>query len=276
MTNAEWVASRNAANSGNVNLVRVNSSNLIEFGATITSPTISGGSITGITDLAVADGGTGASTAAAAATNLGLGTGDSPQFTAVNVGNASDTTITRPSAGDISVEGNIVYRAGGTDVPLTDGGTGASSASAARTDLGLVNGTDVAAFSHTHTPTDMVQVPIGDGTNAIGTGIYVDIHFAHAATITKWRILGTKFTSGSTGSIVLDLWKDTYANFPPVVGDTITASAKPTVTTAAKAESSTLTGWTTSVAAGDVIRVNVDSAATFSLVTFALEYTKTV
>lgn len=130
--------------------------------------------------------------------------------------------------------------------------------------------------SHTHTKTESKQVPIGDGVNAISTGIYIDISFEVAATITKWRILGTKFTSGSTGSIVLDLWKDTYANFPPVVGDSITASAKPTVTTAAKAESSTLTGWTTSVAAGDIIRVNVDSASLFSLVTFVLEYTVTV
>lgn len=69
---------------------------------------ITGGSITGITDLAIADGGTGASTAAAAATNLGLGTGNSPQFTAVNVGHATDTTIARVSAGLISVEGDTV------------------------------------------------------------------------------------------------------------------------------------------------------------------------
>lgn len=59
----------------------------------------------GGTDVAVADGGTGSSTAAGAATNLGLGTGDSPQFTAVNVGHASDTTVTRVSAGVIAVEG---------------------------------------------------------------------------------------------------------------------------------------------------------------------------
>lgn len=39
---------------------------------TLTSPVISGGTITGITDLAIADGGTGASTAAGALTNLGL------------------------------------------------------------------------------------------------------------------------------------------------------------------------------------------------------------
>jgi len=53
-------------------------------------------------------GGTGSSTAAGAATNLGLGTGDSPQFAGVNVGNASDTTITRSAAGVLAVEGGVI------------------------------------------------------------------------------------------------------------------------------------------------------------------------
>lgn len=98
---------------------------------------ITGGTIVGITDLAVADGGTGASTAAGAATNLGLGTGDSPQFTGINVGHATDTTLARASAGNLSVEGNLLYRVGGTDVAVADGGTGASTAGDARTNLGL-------------------------------------------------------------------------------------------------------------------------------------------
>ena len=72
-------------------------------------------------------------------TTLGVGTGDTPSFTGVTVGtsgvlsagtielgHASNTTISRPGAGDIAVEGNLLYRAGGTDVPLADGGTGAS------------------------------------------------------------------------------------------------------------------------------------------------------
>lgn len=53
--------------------------------------------------------------AATQRTTLGLGTGDSPQFTAVNIGNASDTTVTRVSAGTIAVEGIDVLLAGKTD-----------------------------------------------------------------------------------------------------------------------------------------------------------------
>ena len=56
----------------------------------------------------------------------GLTTADSPQFAGLNVGHASDTTLARSSAGNLSVEGKLIYRADGTDVPLADGGTGAS------------------------------------------------------------------------------------------------------------------------------------------------------
>lgn len=57
-----------------------------------------------------------------ARTNLGVGTGDSPQFTAVNVGHATDTTVTRASAGRIAVEGSNVLMASdiGTTVQAYD------------------------------------------------------------------------------------------------------------------------------------------------------------
>lgn len=66
--------------------------------------------------------------AAALATAAGVGTADSPQFTAVNVGHASDTTLARSGSGELTVEGNRIFRVGGADVPLADGGTGASLA----------------------------------------------------------------------------------------------------------------------------------------------------
>lgn len=50
--------------------------------------------------------------AAAQRTTLGVGTADSPQFAGVNVGHATDTTITRVSAGVVAVEGNTVRTAG--------------------------------------------------------------------------------------------------------------------------------------------------------------------
>lgn len=40
------------------------------------------------------------------------------------------TMLTEPSAGDVEIDGNIVYRAGGTDVPVADGGSGRSDATA--------------------------------------------------------------------------------------------------------------------------------------------------
>jgi hypothetical protein len=64
---------------------------------------------TGVTGvLPIANGGTSGATAAAAASALGVGTEDSPQFTGVNVGAAADTTITRSAAGKIAVEGEVL------------------------------------------------------------------------------------------------------------------------------------------------------------------------
>ena len=57
----------------------------------------------------------------------------------LELGHATDTTITRSSSGNLSIEGNLVYRAGGTDVPVADGGSGASTLSSGQVLLG--NGT---------------------------------------------------------------------------------------------------------------------------------------
>ena len=68
-----------------------------------------------------------AESGATARTSLGVGTGDSPQFTGVNVGHATDTTITRVGAGVIAVEGDTVGMLGTsqtwTGTPTRRGGT---------------------------------------------------------------------------------------------------------------------------------------------------------
>lgn len=53
-----------------------------------------------------------AESGATARTSLGLGTGDSPQFTGIELGHASDTTLTRVSAGVVAIEGTNIVKAG--------------------------------------------------------------------------------------------------------------------------------------------------------------------
>ena len=75
-------------------------------------------------------------------TSIGVGTGDSPQFTGIELSHATGNTLTA-SGGALSIEGNLVYSAGGTDVPVADGGTGASSL----TDGGVLLGSGTSAVT---------------------------------------------------------------------------------------------------------------------------------
>ncbi len=61
----------------------------------------------------VAYGGTSATTAAGAATNLGLGTSSSPEFLSVKIGHSTDTEITRVSAGVAAIAGSQIITASG-------------------------------------------------------------------------------------------------------------------------------------------------------------------
>ena len=115
---------------------------------------------------------------------------------------------------------------------------------------------------------------IDGGGSVITTGLKMGLEIPFACTITQATLLGVLPTS-TNGSIVLDIWKDTYANHPPTVADSICAAAKPTIANAQKAQDATLTGWTTAIAAGDILFINVDSITTFTAVTLSLKVTKT-
>jgi len=98
---------------------------------------------------------------------------------------------------------------------------------------------------------------IDGGGSAITTGIKGSIRIPF-----KCEILSVSLLGDQSGSIVVDIWKDTYANYPPVDADTITSSTPPTITTATKSEDTTLTSWTKAIASGDVLMFNVDSITT--------------
>lgn len=114
----------------------------------------------------------------------------------------------------------------------------------------------------------LVTAIFDGGGSAISAGSKCYVRFPWAGTITKVTTL-----ADVSGSAVVDVWKDTYANYPPTVADTIAAAAKPTLSTATKSEDSTLTGWTTAIAAGDVLGFNVDSCTTITRLVVEIEVT---
>lgn len=121
-------------------------------------------------------------------------------------------------------------------------------------------------------PADTLKRTIGcvvdGGGSAITTGLKSLVRVPFDGTITGWTVM-----SDVVGSVVVDVWKDSFAASPPTVADTIAGTEKPTLSSAQKAEDTTLTTWTTAITAGDVLAFNVDSASTVTRVIVQLEVT---
>ena len=97
--------------------------------------------------------------AAAQATTLGLGTGDNPQFTAVNIGHATDTTLGRLAAGVPTIEGNAINVRAYT-----------TTATAVGTTTLTVSSTSIQYFTGTTTQT--VVLPV---TSTLATGMIFNV-----------------------------------------------------------------------------------------------------
>lgn len=116
---------------------------------------------------------------------------------------------------------------------------------------------------------DIVVILDGDGA-ALSTGVLADTQVNFACTI-----VGVTLLADQTGSVVIDIWKDTLANYPPTDTESITASAVPTISTDIVYNDTTLSGWTIDVAAGDTLRFNVDSVTDITRVAVILKTTVT-
>jgi len=114
-----------------------------------------------------------------------------------------------------------------------------------------------------------IEIIIDGGDNAITTGVKADVEVPFNCTILQATALADQ-----TGSIQVDIWKDTYANFPPTDADSITGSNPISISSSNKSQDSTLSGWTTTISAGDILRFNVDSCSSIKRCTISLKVRK--
>jgi hypothetical protein len=117
--------------------------------------------------------------------------------------------------------------------------------------------------------TDVIEIVVDGGGSAITTGVkgYIEIPFA--CTITQVTMLADTSTTTT-----VDIWKDSYANYPPDNSDTITGGNEPAISAGVKDQDSTLTSWTTSITAGDILGYNVDANDNATLLTISLRVTR--
>lgn len=112
---------------------------------------------------------------------------------------------------------------------------------------------------------DTIQFIIDGGGAVITSGMKGDVIVPFDCVIQSVELY-----SRTSGNIEVDLWVDTYANFPSAVGDSIVSSTPPTLSAQTKYQDTILTGWSKNLTKGTHIGYNVNSASTVTRVTIVL------
>lgn len=84
------------------------------------------------------------------------------------------------------------------------------------------------------------------------------------------RITSAMIVANETGSMVLDIWRSSWADAPPTASDSICGTSKLTISSATKVFDDSLAGWVTTFSDRDVLGFNIDSVSNIKFATLAL------
>jgi hypothetical protein len=118
--------------------------------------------------------------------------------------------------------------------------------------------------------TGLLNIIIDGGGEAISAGIKGDLSLPFDFYIDSWKIYAKE-----TGSILFDIWKSNYSDFPPTSFNAMHVGATgPNIVAGIKNTATTSDWGSPTGAAQDVLRINVDSVSTVQLVSLMLNYHK--
>ena len=104
----------------------------------------------------------------------------------------------------------------------------------------------------------------------IASGSILDVVVPFNCTLTGYTLL-----PNTSGAIIINVWKDTYANFPPTIADTLFSGGMILSGAGNKAQDNTLSTWNKTISTNDILRFSVSGASTSGAqVTAILNYTK--
>ena len=137
-------------------------------------------------------------------------------------------------------------------------------------DTKLVTQQSVKAYVDAQAGTSAINVVISGGENVVMAGVALDVIVPFDCEITSATALAKE-----SGTLQVDIWKGTYASYPPTDANSITASAPVKIIGWYKTQDTTLSGWTKTISANDILRFNVDGVTLITQATITLNVTKT-
>jgi hypothetical protein len=119
-------------------------------------------------------------------------------------------------------------------------------------------------------------ISFGDGINVIDTstvGVALLPNISEAGTFNLARVVSSDYNGlAISGSATIDVWKSSFAAFPPISGGSITSGNYITLPGNTKNEDSTLSGWTKTFSKGDCFIVKMNTNTNCKKISVVLQY----
>ncbi len=204
-------------------------------------------------------------TVTSVATNNGVTGGTITTTGTIGLASVSNNTALCNNSGSSAVPttanctvtgtGNLVLASSPT---LTTAALGSSTAT---TQTANTNNTDVATTAYVDSA-NLKNREVIFGLDGGGSALTAGKIIYRANSPCAGTITGAYLVGSPSGSAVVDVWKIAAGSSLPTVTNTIDASDLPTLSSANVYTDTTLTGWTTTVTAGDMWAIKLNSAST--------------